>query len=74
MKKIITIELTEEQISRLKPKKISIELARTAFTAAADMMRVSEEDLWRDIRDIFDIPDDARPSINWTLNQISYLE
>ena len=48
--------------------------ARAAMSAAADMIKFSEKEMWDDIHDMIDLPENARPTINWIEKQLSYFK
>ena len=74
MRELIFVKLNKDQMGRLKTKHDAMMTARTAMSAAADMIKFSEKEMWDDVHDMIDLPENSRPTINWIEKQLSYFK
>ena len=74
MRELIVVKLNEDQMKRLKSKLEAMASARTAMSAAADMIKFTEKEMWDDVHDMIDLPENSRPAVNWVEKQVTYFK
>lgn len=74
MKVIKTISMTEEQKKRYEGMKEDMHNAETAYYMAGENAVRAFKRFWKEINEIFSLPKDAKPVINWKNYDITYLD
>ena len=74
MKTVKIVKMTPEQTERYRLIRDDMFIAEIAYHAAGEHYAKMVKRFWEELHEVFDLPKESRPTVNWTNGDITFLE
>ena len=74
MKTVKAVKMTPEQVDRYKLMRDAMLIAEIAYSASGEHYAKMVKRFWEELHEVFDLPKESMPTVNWTNGDITFLE
>lgn len=74
MRTIKTVKMTSEQTRRYNLMREDSLCAEVAYYAAGEHYAKVVKKFWEELHEIFNLPQNSKPAVNWGNNEITFLD